>query len=164
VVRERGYSLLEITVTLALFGVFLWIVVMLTAEMRRNEQRWPVDFMSHPEVSAVLSRMRRDVLDTKFFPAAWQSYTWTDQTPLLYTITQSGFGETIVWDFRTPGMVIRHAWVSNQPQPDWVARGTPAFSVEKFTADDGETGVHVTAVDNKGKLAIDQILIPRPHG
>jgi prepilin-type N-terminal cleavage/methylation domain-containing protein len=162
VTRQRGYSLLEISVTLALFGIFLFIVVTLTAEMRRNEKRWPIDFMSHPDVSAVVLRLRRDVYDSKYFPDAWQTYTQSDETPILYTILPNS-AETVVWDFRTPGQVTRHSWISNQPQDDWTARGTPVFTTEKFDAPNGQKGIHIRAVDDKGKLAIDQILIPRPH-
>ena len=35
--RERGYTMMEIVVTLAVFGIFLFIVVILTAEMRAND-------------------------------------------------------------------------------------------------------------------------------
>ncbi len=160
--RARGYSLMEITVTLALFGVFLFIIVTLTAEMRRNEKKWPVNFMTHPDVSAAISRLRRDVYDAKYFPDAWQTYSQDGQTPILYMVSAAG-AETVVWDFRTPGQVTRHAWIANLPQADWVARGTPTFTAEKYEAPNGETGLHVVAVDDKGKLAIDQILIARPH-
>lgn len=163
VTRQRGYTLLEVSVAMALFGIFLYIVVTLTAEMRRNEKRWPIDFMSHPDVSAVVLRLRRDVNDSKYFPDAWQSYTQSDTTPIIYTITPAGFGETIVWDFRTPGEVTRHAWDANQPQDDWHARGTPVFTTEKYEAPNGQKGLHVRAVDDKGRLAIDQIFLPRPH-
>src|SRR5437879_97126 len=64
---ERGYSLMEITVVLAVFGIFLYIVVSLTAEMRRQEKRYPVNFLTNPEVNSVLTRMRRDVYDTKLY-------------------------------------------------------------------------------------------------
>jgi len=160
--RLRGYSLIEISVTLAIFGIFLFIVVSLTAEMRRNEKRWPINFMAHPDISAVVSRLRRDVYDSKYFPDGWQSYSQSNETPIIYTITPAS-GETIVWDFRTPGQVTRHAWTSNQPQTDWTARGTPTFTTEKYDAPNGQKGIRVTATDDKGKLAIDQILIPRPH-
>jgi len=160
--RARGFTLAEVSVTVALFGVFLLIIAVLTAEMHRNEKRWPINFMTHPDVGVVLSRLRRDVYDSKYFPDAWQSYTKGDQTPILYTVTSAG-GETIVWDFRTPGQVTRHAWTANQPQADWVAHGTPTFTAEKYDAPNGQEGLHVVAADEKGKLAIDQILIPRPH-
>jgi len=161
-VRQRGYSLLEISVTLALFGIFLFIVVTLTAEMRRNEKRWPIDFMSHPDVSAVVLRLRRDVYDAKYFPDAWQTYTQSNETPIIYTILPNS-AETVVWDFRTPGQVTRHAWIANAPEPDWTARGTPAFTTEKYEAPNGQMGLHVRAADDKGRLAIDQIILPRPH-
>jgi len=162
VTRDRGYSMIEIAVTLALFGIFLFIIVTLTSEMRRNEKKWPVNFMSHPDVSAALSRLRRDVYDTKYFPAAWQNYSQTDQTPIIYMVSQST-AETVVWDFRTPGQVTRHAWIANLPQADWTAQGTPTFSAQQYEAPNGQTGLHVVALDDRGKLAIDQILIPRPH-
>ena len=160
--RARGFTLAEVSVTVALFGVFLLIIAVLTAEMHRNEKRWPINFMTHPDVGVVLSRLRRDVYDSKYFPDAWQSYTKGDQTPILYTVTSAG-GETIVWDFRTPGQVTRHSWAANQAQPDWVARGTPTFTAEAYDAPNGQAGLHVLAADEKGHLAIDQILIPRPH-
>ena len=162
--RDRGYTMLEIVVTLALFGVFLFIIVALTAEMRRNEKRWPINFMAHPDVGSVVTRFRRDVYDSKYFPDSFQSYSQSAQTPILYTINAAGFGETIVWDFRTPGQVTRVAYSSSQPQAEWTTHGTPTFAAEKFDAPNGQTGMHVMAVDDKGKLAIDQIFIPRPHG
>jgi len=61
--RQRGFTLMELVVTMAIFGVFLMIVGTLTLEMRGQEKRYPVNFMQHPQVVAVLSRMRRDVLD-----------------------------------------------------------------------------------------------------
>lgn len=161
--RERGYSLLEISVTLAIFGIFLFIIVTLTSEMRRNEQKYPIDLMTHPEVSAVVMRLRRDVNDAKYFPAAWQTYRNGAQTPLIYFVTPQG-AETIVWDFTTPGEVVRHSWIANLPQEDWVAHATPVFTSEEYDNDSGQQiGLHVTAVDQKGKLAIDQIILQRPH-
>src|SRR5207244_10837512 len=59
--RARGYSLIEISVTLALFGIFLFIIVTLTAEMRRNEKRWPINWLAHPDISAVVSCLRREL-------------------------------------------------------------------------------------------------------
>ena len=82
--RERGFSLIEISVTLALFGLFLLIIAVLTAEMRRSERRFPINFMTHPDVGVVVARLRRDVYDSKYFPDAWQTYTQSDETPILY--------------------------------------------------------------------------------
>src|SRR5436309_7817822 len=112
--RERGYTLMEVVVTLAVVGIFLWIVVVLTTEMRANEKRYPINYMAHPEVSSVMARMRKDIFDTKYYPAEWQGVEQTPKTLILYTLTQGGAGETVVWDFRTRGEVHRKAFNSQQ--------------------------------------------------
>lgn len=160
--RERGYSLIEITVTLAIFGIFLYIIVMLTAEMRRNEKKWPVDFMTHPDVSAVVARLRRDIEDTRYFPQQIGTYTPSAQVLLLYTHMESGFGATVVYDFTTAGEVHRIEFTGPQPTMQWVAHGVPTFRAELADVS-GEDAVHITATDSNGRLAIDQTIVPRAH-
>ena len=161
--RARGYSLMEIVVTLAVFGTFLWIVVILTSEMRANEKRYPINYMAHPEVGSLMARMRKDVFDTKYYPATFQSYQQTPQTLILYTLRQTGFGETVIWDFRTAGEVHRKAFNATQLTADWVARGVPDFQIGSFTLNTGQDAVRITAIDEQNRLAIDEIFVPRPH-
>src|ERR1700686_2579637 len=92
---QRGYTLLEISVVVALFGVFLYIIVRLTADMRMQEKKYSVDFFTNPEVDSVLARMRRDVSDTTAYydeyagvPAA-PNVLWVD------TITLEGTSEVV---------------------------------------------------------------------
>ena len=85
--HTRGFTLLEVVVTTALFGVFLFIIVTLTSEMRRNEKKWPVDFFSNPEVGSVLARIRRDVNDCISLPDNFQTYTRSPMTLSPSTIT-----------------------------------------------------------------------------
>jgi len=161
--RERGYTLLEIVVTLAVFGIFLWIVVVLTAEMRANEKRYPINYMAHPEVSAVMARLRRDIFDTTFYPQNFQGYEQSPQTLLLYTIDQSGFGKTVIYDFRTHGEVHRKEYNATQLTGEWVAHGVPDFHFDDFTLDTGQVAARITARDEQNRLAIDEIFVPRPH-
>jgi len=161
--RERGYTLLEIVVTLAVFGIFLWIVVVLTAEMRANEKRYPINYMAHPEVSAVMARLRRDIFDTTFYPQNFQGYERSPQTLLLYTIDQSGFGKTVIYDFRTHGEVHRKEYNATQLTGEWVAHGVPDFHFDDFTLDTGQVAARITARDEQNRLAIDEIFVPRPH-
>lgn len=161
--RERGYTLLEIVVTLAVFGIFLWIVVVLTAEMRANEKRYPINYMAHPEVSAVMARLRRDIFDTTFYPHDFQGYERSPQTLLLYTIDQSGFGKTVIYDFRTHGEVHRKEYNATQLTGEWVAHGVPDFHFDDFTLDTGQVAARITARDEQNRLAIDEIFVPRPH-
>jgi len=161
--RERGYTMMEIVVTLAVFGIFLWIVVILTSEMHANEKRYPINYMAHPEVSAVMARMRKDIFDTMFYRADWQGYQQSPQTLILYTLRQTGFAETVVWDFRTPGEAHRKGFNATEQTTDWVARGVPNFQIGDFKLDTGQDAVRITAIDDQNRLAIDEIFVPRAH-
>lgn len=163
--RERGYTMLEMVIALAVFGVFLMIIVALTAEMRANEKRYPVNFMIHPEISGVMARMRRDIFDTMYYPAEWQGYSQTPKTLVLYTLRQTGFAETVVWDFRTRGEVHRKSFNATEQDGDWVARGLPDFNVniDTFTLGTGQDAVRIKGTDDQNRLAIDEIFVPRPH-
>ena len=160
---RRGFTLMEVVVTLAVFGMFLLIIVILTAEMRRNEKRYPINYMAHPEVEAVMSRLRKDILDTKYYPATFQGYQQTGKTLLLYTLKQTGFGETVIYDFRTAGEVHRKAFNATQQSSDWMARGVPDFDIAAYSLNTGQDAVRITARDAQNQLAIDQIFLPRPH-
>jgi hypothetical protein len=154
---------MEIVVTLAIFGVFLMIIVTITLEMRKTEARYPVNFMVHPEVAGLVARMRKDVFDTKYYPATFQSYEQTEKTLILYTLQQTGFAETVVYDFTKDGEVHRKSYNASQLTGDWIARGVPTFRIDAFTLDSGQQAVRITASDKNGKLGIDEIFVPRPH-
>lgn len=160
----RGFTLMEVVVTTALFGVILFILVTLTGEMRRNEKKWPINFFSHPEVGGVLARMRRDIDDSTSLPDNFQTYNQSPTTLIVYTIKQDGSAETVVWDFTKPGEVRRKAFTATLLSSEWVAREVPVFlcTLEPLSPSD-EPSVHIQAIDNTGKLAIDQIFVPRPH-
>lgn len=176
--REHGYSLLEISVVLAVFGVFLYIIVSLTAEMRRQEKKYPVNFLANPDVNAVLTRLRRDVYDTK---AYYPEYAGVPGVPTatnvlwVDSITQGGASEVVMWDFRTAGEVHRRVFNSAQTQvSEWVTRSTPLFKVLQPLPPPplsewphGSNPVEVQAFDvtdpTNPKLSIDEIITPRPH-
>jgi prepilin-type N-terminal cleavage/methylation domain-containing protein len=160
---QRGYTMMEVVVTLAIFGVFLFIIVILTAEMKSQEKRFPVNFLSHPDTSSVIARFRRDVYDAKYLADAYQKYEKSPQVVILYCIRQ-GTGETVIYDFRTAGEAHRMTFSTEAMTSDWVARAVPSFSVsyDDEISSTGQTPlVHITAVDEKGRTAIDQILFKR---
>ena len=162
--RERGFSLMEAVIAMALFTVFLFILVTLTAEMRRNEKKWPVNFFSHPEVGSVLARIRRDVYDSTTLLDNFSTFTSSDTMLIVYTINQDRTSaETVVWDFSIPGEVHRRAYRATQLSSQWMARSVPAFTWSKDSMPGGQDAVRVRAVDKEGKLAIDEIYVPRPH-
>lgn len=165
--REHGYTMLEIVMVIAIFGIFLLILVVVTSEMRGYEKRMPVNFMSHPQVIAVLSRMRRDVLDaaaSDTYPGAFQGYTQGDQTLIVRTLVGGG-EQVVIWDFSKPGEVKRVSYNVGVAK-EWVARGLPEGFSATFDAVEvpgRPYGVRVRAVDRKGLLAIDDYLQPRTH-
>ncbi|HEV7765337.1 MAG TPA: type II secretion system protein [Thermoanaerobaculia bacterium] len=170
--RERGFSLLEVAVSLAVFGIFLAIVFTLTAEMRNWEKRLPINFMKNPQVVSVLARLRRDVLDVHVPPNEQiyldehDGYKNGEKILILETLLPTGL-QKIVWDFTEPTVVKRIAYNVGVPSV-WVARGLPpefTSGVEiKAAKFPGRVyGVRLIAKDSNGKIAIDQILQPRAH-
>jgi len=167
--RDAGFTLLEVVVVVALFGVFLWIIVVLTNDMRTWEKKMPVNLMSHPMVSAVVSRVRKDVEDAQEprFPKQIPGTDWTrSDKVLLVTIFTDAGTYTVVWDFTKPNEVTRLTYIANQEQSRWTAHATPLFSVAyqpDIDADD-PLAIEIRANDEKGKLAVDQVIFPRTHG
>lgn len=164
--RQRGFTMIEVVFVLAIFGLFIFMMTSMTAELRFQDKRYPVNFMRHPQVIAVLSRMRKDVVDAfgvDPYPASYQSYTQTPTTLIVYSIQESGFAQTVVWDFSKPGEVRRKAFSVGGLVSEWVARGVPRMRVETYEIPGRPYGVRVLASDAGGMLAIDQILQPRAH-
>jgi hypothetical protein len=156
---------MEALVALALFGVFMYLVALLTAEMRGYEARLPIDFLAHPQTNAVVARVRRDVLDatSPYYLDSYQNYTQSPRMLILYSLQETGFAETIVWDFTTAGEAHRHAFSAGALTADWTARGVPQFRVTDFPIENHPDSVRLQATDHKGMLAIDEILQPRAH-
>ena len=163
--RERGYSLLEVIWVLAIFGVFLFMLTTMTEELRRQEVEYPIDFMKHPQLTAVLSRLRRDVIDAFGggpYPPSYNEYAQSDKTLILYTVLGSG-SQTVVWDFRTKGEARRMSFSAGMMVSDWKARGVPDFTIGTYEIPNRPFAVRVQAKNKKGRLAVDQIFQPRAH-
>jgi prepilin-type N-terminal cleavage/methylation domain-containing protein len=176
--RQRGFTLIEVIISMTIFGTLLVIVFALTAEMRRWEKRLPVNFMRHPQIMSVISRMRRDVLDVqvgtngKIYLDEYTDqydnklYENTSKTLILQTLPETGL-QTIIWDFTEPGVARRLSY-NVGVRSEWVARGLPnGFSsgvfLEAVEFEGRPYGVRLKAEDSNGQISIDQILQPRTH-
>jgi hypothetical protein len=155
--------MLEMVIAIAVFGVLIWILVTLEGEMFRNERRFPVNYMTHPEVMAVLARLRKDVVDSYGYPASYDKYQQGPHCLILSVIQPTGFSETVVWDFSVPTRIRRLSFNVGQVSSDWLARGVPQFAIDNYQMPNGEVAVRVSANDEQGVLAIDQIYQPRRH-
>ena len=167
-VRQHGYTLLEVVFAMAIFGIFCAVLFTLTAEMRFYEKRLPVNMHKNPQMIAVLSRIRRDVLDAASrqpYEKTYGEYTSSEKVLIIETMMPNGGQQTVIWDFRTPGEVRRRAYNVGVPQ-EWVSRGLPVdfanveIGAVKIT-DGAAWAARITAKDEKGRIAIDTILQPR---
>lgn len=171
--KQRGYTLVEVAVMMTVFGAFLAIFFVLTNEMRQWEKRLPVNYMRHPQVAAVMMRMRRDVLDANVtgtgpYLPKFGTFKQGPKVLILDTILPNGTTQTVVWDFSEPAVVRRHAYTDQLKTETWTARGLPptflsTTEIKAVEFDDRPYGVRIDARDSNGKLAIDQILQPRSH-
>ena len=161
--RERGFTLIEMLVALAIFGLFIAVIGILTYEMYFVQKKWPVNYMTHPDVGGVVARVRRDVLDSLYYPAEFEGFTQTKRTLIIYVVGQDGCGKTIVYDFRKEGEVRRLEYKSKSLESTWIAHAVPTFEIDGLTLGSGQDAVRLTAKDPGGKLAIDQFFVPRTH-
>lgn len=168
--RQLGFTLMEVTVAMSVFGIFLAIMFTLTAEMRMWEKRLPVNYMRNPQIINVVARMRRDVLDAygadPYYEEAYHGFEPSEKVLIMDTLHPTGTSETVVWDFREPGVVRRisfHGGIRTQ----WAARGLPkqfsSVHLDAVEIPGRAYGIRLKATDEKGQLAIDQILQPRAH-
>jgi prepilin-type N-terminal cleavage/methylation domain-containing protein len=168
--RPAGYTLLELVVAMTILAVFLGMLFVLQSEMRAWEKRLPVNYMKHPQIIAVLARLRRDVVDahgTTPYRNEHDGYVMSEKTLIVESVHESGGVRTIVWDFSVPGVARRRSYTVGVAE-EWVARGLPADFSQTLTLDAVEIpgrpwGVRLLARDGRGRIAIDQILQPRAH-
>lgn len=168
---QAGYSLLEVAIAMGVFLAIVAILAILTGELLEHQKRMPINFMKNPQVSNVLSRLRRDVMDAYGQPPDFSpylethaGYTNSEKVLIIKVMTDVGL-RTVIWDFREPGVVRRRAYQVGVAT-DWVARGIPPdFNVALDAVDiEGRPwGVLLRATDQEGRIAIEQILQPRTH-
>src|SRR5258705_7795178 len=98
---------------MAVFGFFLFVILSLTMELNNYERKLRFNFLRHPQIIAVIARMRRDVLDAwgdDPYKPTIAGYENGDKTLVVETLRDVGGTQIVVWDFSTPGMIWRHAY------------------------------------------------------
>lgn len=154
--RQRGFSILELAVTTAIFGIFLLILMSLELQLRKFDRTAQVALMTHPESVAVLSRLRRDSLDAIAYPSSFDGQVQTPKTLILSLDTM----RTVVWKFYDD-RATRSEYMGPQLATSWTANGVPNFRISGYEMPDGTTAVRVQGRDRKERLTIDAILQPR---
>ena len=161
--EQRGFSLVELSVTVAIFGVFILILTGLAAQMARFDRMFRIELMTHPQTMAVLSRVGRDVRSSVGYPASHAGFEQSPAT-LLLTLPGGELGtETVVYDFSRDGEVKRMAFRGDVALPVWSARGTGRYEVSSFEMPDERVSVRLRGRDREGRVVIDRIYQPQPR-
>ena len=160
---QRGFTMIEVVITLVIFGTFLIMLTTMTMEMRRMEKKYPINFLKHPQVIAVMTRLQRDVYDAfgpgnSPYPASFGAYEQSDKLLIVRTLVDGGL-ETVVWDFTIPNEVHRRAFKVGIATV-WTARDVQQFEIDTFEIPGRPYGVRLRS---QGSHEIDQIFQPRPH-
>lgn len=166
--RSAGYTLMEVAVAMAIFGIFIFITLSLTREMYTYERKLRIDYYRHPQIIAVMARMRRDVLDafgSDPYLTEYDGYKNSPKTLILETLNESGGTQKVVWDFSQPTVIVRRAYGLGGVR-EWKARGVPpefaaGVSIDATENPKGAYGVRLVALDKYGRTAIDQVFLPR---
>lgn len=158
--RQRGYSLVEVLAAMAIFSIFLLVLVGLQREFIRFDREIRLQMFTHPAPLAVLARLQRDILDSTSYPVEHQEWTQSSETLLLNVFSQSG-SSVVVWDFTTPAVARRVEFAGNEEPVEWIARAVPHYEIGGFEMPDERTAVRVRAYDEKGRLSVERIILPR---
>ena len=153
---------------MAIFGFLLFVILSLTMELTNYERKLRINFFRHPQIIAVIARMRRDVIDAfgdDPYNVSVDGYKNADKTLVLETLRDVGGTQIVVWDFSTPGVIVRRAY-NVGGVTTWRARGVPpefaaGIGIKGAENKNGAPGVRVVALDTRGQVAIDQTFFPR---
>ncbi|MFN2442667.1 MAG: prepilin-type N-terminal cleavage/methylation domain-containing protein [Thermoanaerobaculia bacterium] len=155
--RNRGMTIIELVVAMAVFSVFMVILALIAADFASLERGVRFRWFLHPDDAAVIARLRRDVLDSTGYPVDHAG----ELQSARYLILSVGPGKVVTWKF-TPTSAVRSEWTGSAKQGEWTANATRDFSIGAWSTPNDETAVRVSGRSSDGSLVIDQIFVPRP--
>jgi len=157
--HERGFTIVELLVALAIFGILLLVSIEVERELVVYTKSNVIDFYSHPELDAIVVRLRADVLDSAGYPSSFRD--WEQSTRVLLLAVGSSPARTIVWEFSSSGTASRQEFRGDEAVSSWTARGVPSFQVSSAEMPDGSVGVRIVATTDRGERIVDRVFAPR---
>jgi len=157
----RGFTLVEMVVALAVFGVLILIMAVLEHHLAQVERRVKLDWFTHPELLAVVSRVRSDILESERVMESFGEWS-EDASTLILSMGGEGSGRrVVVYDFSESGLARRYEFSGSSLDSTWTANGVPRFEVGAYQFGSTGSGVALRALDQEGRLVIDRIFAPR---
>lgn len=167
---ERGFSLVELIVTIAILGFLILILVSLERELVLFDRKTRVDLFTQPNTSAVLHRIRRDVLDAKnYVDEAYGEYEPGPSVLLLDfppSWRKAEESYVIVWDFSEEKKAKRIELVDGEKISEWATETGAKYEIAAWQACTEESGcggpyyMRLLGHDAKGAIVVDQKVAP----
>lgn len=157
---DRGYSLIEVLAAMAIFSVFLLILVGLQREFVKFDGEMRLQMFTHPAPLSVLARLQRDILDSTSYPADHEEWIQSPETLILRVPDDTG-SAVVVWDFSAPASARRLEYREDKAVVEWSALAVPAYEIGNYEMPDGRVAVRVRSYDEEGRLSIDRVILPR---
>lgn len=158
--RPNGYTVVEVLAAMAIFSIFLLVLVGLQREFLRFDRDMRVQMFSHPAPLSVLARLQRDVLDSTSYPTEFREWSQSPETLLLKLPGDEGW-TVVVWDFSDPSAARRLEFGKDMAGDEWTARAVPRYEVGSYEMPDGRVAVRVRSFDEEGRLSVDRVILPR---
>jgi prepilin-type N-terminal cleavage/methylation domain-containing protein len=157
-----GFSAIELVVTLAIIGVIVVMFASVARDNRKLGQDFKIEMLAHPSVSAVVSRVRRDVIDALDYGDPFGEYEQTEKVLILKTVGPNGYG-AIVYDFREPNSAQRIEFEGETIVAEWRARQTLRFEIDSWRRSGTSSPYYVRLLgyDTNDNLIVDQLFVPR---
>ena len=157
VIRDRGFSLIEMVVAMAILSVFVLIIVGLERGALGLVKEADPARVSLTDLDPVVARFGRDVLDADGY---WPNNRPLDEyeqseTTLILRLPADEDDDAVVWNFSDAGAK-RVTYANGQSTSEWTWRGAAEWKISSFE----ERWVRLSA-NVEGKPLMDRIWRPR---
>ncbi len=158
--NERGYSLVETLAAMAIFLIFLMVLVGLQREFMKFDRENRIQMFTHPAPLSVLARLQRDIQDATSYPTEFGEWR-QNPTTLLLRVAEDEGSKIVVWNFSEPQIATRLQYADGDIETEWTARAVPQYEVGSYDVLGSRIAVRVRAFDETGRLTVDRIVLPR---